>query len=54
MRWDLANELDWRSVIDGDESLPGVEKDLTSRLQQKTLFQKHLTKAGVEAKEDDE
>ena len=55
VRWDLANELDWRSVMDGEESLPSVEKDLTQRLQQKALFQKYLSKAGTEgAKEEEE
>eukprot|EP00959_Pyramimonas_sp_CCMP1952_P442876 9271106-Pyramimonas_sp.AAC.1 len=53
--WDMANELDWRSVMDGEESLPSVEKDLTARLQQKALFQKYLHKAGSEGakKQDD-
>eukprot|EP00959_Pyramimonas_sp_CCMP1952_P218053 4560636-Pyramimonas_sp.AAC.1 len=48
MRWDLANKLDWRSIMDGEEPLPGVETDLTARLQQKALFQKYLAKAGSE------
>ena len=55
VRWDLANELGWRSLVDGEESLAGVEEDLTARLQQKAIFQKYLQKAGAEgAKEEDE
>ena len=55
VRWDLASELDWRPIMDGEESLPGVEKDLTARLQQTALFQKYLHKAGAKgAKEEDD
>ena len=54
VRWDLANELDWRSVMDGEESLPNVEKDLTQRLQQKALFQKYLSKTGTENTKEEE
>ena len=55
VRWDLANELDWRSLTEGEEALPGVERDLTARLQQKALFQKYLQKGGSDAaKEEDE
>ncbi|CAK0814918.1 unnamed protein product, partial [Prorocentrum cordatum] len=54
-RWDLANELGWRSLTEGGEALPGVERDLTARLQQKALFQKYMQKGGSDAvKEEDE
>ena len=31
-RGNLTKELDWRSVMDGEESLAGVEKDMTPLL----------------------
>ena len=45
VRWDLANEVDWRSQLDGDEMLPNVEKDLQERLHVKTFFNKYFHKA---------
>ena len=54
VRWDLANELDWRAVLDGEEALPGVEKDMTARPQQKALFRKYLLEGGTEEKEDED
>ncbi|CAK0877995.1 unnamed protein product [Prorocentrum cordatum] len=55
VRWDLASELDWRSLTEGEEAHPGVERDLTARLQHKDLFQKYLQKGGSDAaKEEDE
>ncbi|CAK0838668.1 unnamed protein product [Prorocentrum cordatum] len=47
VRWGLASEPDWRSVMDGGVSSERRE-DLTARLQQKAPFQKHLLKAGSE------
>ena len=45
MRWDLAREIDWRTVAEDDQTLPGVERDLQSQLQNKALFAKYLQKA---------
>ena len=46
VRWDLAHEIDWRSLAQNDETLPGVERDLQNQLQAKALFNKYLAKAG--------
>ena len=54
VRWDLANELDWKSILDGEESLPGAEKDLMSSLQQKALIQKYLQKGGSDLVKEEE
>jgi len=51
VRWDLANEIDWRSHLGGDDTLPNVEKDIQERLQVKAMFNKYLTKASS-GKED--
>ena len=45
MRWDFANEIDWRSLLDGDGILPNVEKDLQERLHVKALCNKYFHKA---------
>ena len=45
VRWDLANEIDWRSLLDGDDTLPNVEKDLQDRFQVKAFFNKYLAKS---------
>ena len=46
VRWDLANEIDWRSLFGGDDTFPNVEKDIQERLQVKAMFNKYLMKAG--------
>ena len=42
VRWDLAQEIDWRSLVENEEVLPGVERDLQMTLQNKALVQKYL------------
>ena len=54
VRWDLANEIDWRTVAANDETLPAVEKELQSVLQGKALFAKYLDKAIDPAKNTEE
>ena len=44
MRWDLAQEIDWRSVAANEEHLPGVEKDIQTQLASKALLAKYLGK----------
>ena len=53
VRWDLAQEIDWRSVAANDETLPGVERDLQTQLQNKALFQKYLAKAEGQSAEEE-
>ena len=48
VRWDLASEIDWRALADGDGTLPNVGKDIQDRLQTKALFNKWLTKSHTE------
>eukprot|EP00959_Pyramimonas_sp_CCMP1952_P194855 4074682-Pyramimonas_sp.AAC.1 len=33
--WDPTDELDWRSLMEGEEALTRVERYLTARLQQR-------------------
>ena len=48
VRWDLANEIDWRSLSEGDGTLPNVEKDIQDRLQVKALFNKYPSKSSLD------
>jgi hypothetical protein len=45
VRWDVAGEIDWRSLTEGDTLLNGVEKDVSARLQQKANIAKWLAKS---------
>ena len=42
VRWDLANELDWRALEQDDEHLPEVERELQLRMRDKALAQRYL------------
>ena len=43
VRWDLANEIDWRAITEDDSLLPGVEKDIQEQLQRKALLRRYIT-----------
>ena len=53
VRWDLVSEIDWRSLSEGDGTIPSVEKDIQDRLQTKALFNKYLMKSTVDFPSED-
>ena len=42
VRWDLADEIDWRAITEDDSLLPGVEKDIQDQLQRKALLRRYI------------
>ncbi|CAK0827392.1 unnamed protein product [Prorocentrum cordatum] len=53
--WDPADELDWRSLTEGEEALARVERYLTARLQQRGLQHTYPQMEGSDAAtEEDE
>jgi len=42
VRWDLANEIDWRAITSNDSVLPAVERELQDCMHKKAVFAKYL------------
>ena len=42
VRWDLANEIDWRAITSNDSVLPGVERELQDCMHKKAVSAKYL------------
>jgi len=42
VRWDLANEIDWRAITCNASMLPGVERELQDCMHKKAVFAMYL------------
>ena len=49
VKWGLLKEYDVKALESNDWRIPEADKEVTDRLQQKALFNKHLEKSGVAA-----
>ena len=53
VRWDLAAEIDWRSLQEDEEEIPEIEQEMHVRLRDKALIAKSLA-SQLGGAEDDE
>ena len=54
VKWGLLKEYDVKALESNDWRIPEADKEVTDRLQQKALFNKHLEKSGVGSAPADE
>ena len=53
VRWDLAQEIDWRALEADDEDIPEVEKELQGKLRDKAMAHRYLQQQDGLAEDDE-
>ena len=53
VRWDLAQEIDWRALESDDEEIPEVEKELQTRLRDKAIAHRYLQSQEGQLEDDE-